>query len=63
MADKAISELVAASSVTPDSLFVMQQDNTAKKLTAQVLENWLVSLADGHGGIQSIVKKKHKWTG
>jgi hypothetical protein len=53
MADKAISELVAAPSVTPDSLFVLQQDGTAKKLTAQVLENWLVSFADGHGGIQS----------
>lgn len=57
MADKAISELVAAPSVTPDSLFVLQQDGTAKKLTAQVLENWLVSFADGHGGIQSIMKK------
>lgn len=53
MADKAISELVAAPSVTPDSLFVLQQDGTAKKLTAQVLENWLLSFADGHGGIQS----------
>lgn len=53
MADKAISELVAALSVTPDSLFVLQQDNTAKKLTAQVLENWLLSFAEGHGGIQS----------
>lgn len=53
MADKAISELVLAQSVTPESLFVLQQDNTAKKLTAQVLENWLLSFADGHGGIQS----------
>lgn len=56
MADKAISELVSASFVTADSLFVLQQDNTAKKLTAQILENWLVSIADGHGGIQSISK-------
>lgn len=53
MADKAISELVPASEVTADSLFVLQQDNTAKKLTAQVLENWLLKLADSHGGIQS----------
>lgn len=53
MADKAISELVAAPAVTPDSLFVLQQDNTAKKLTAQVLENWLLSFAEGHGGIQT----------
>ena len=58
MADKAISELVAAPSVTPDSLFVLQQDGTAKKLTAQVLENWLLSFAGGHGGIQSWVPLK-----
>ena len=35
----------------------MEQNGTAKKLTGQILENWLVSFADGHGGIQSIVKK------
>lgn len=58
MADKAISELIAAPSVTPDSLFVLQQDGTAKKLTAQVLENWLLSFAGGHGGIQSWVPLK-----
>lgn len=53
MADKAISELVAAQSVTPEDLFVLEQNGTAKKLTGQILENWLVSFADGHGGIQS----------
>lgn len=53
MADKAISELVKAQLVTPDSLFVLQQDGSAKALTAQVLENWLLSFAEGHGGIQS----------
>lgn len=53
MADKAISELVAATSVTPTDLFVLEQNGTAKKLTGQVLENWLLSFADGHGGIQS----------
>lgn len=56
MADKTIGELVAATAVTSTDLFVLQQNNTAKKLTAQILENWLVALADGHGGIQSIVK-------
>jgi len=56
MADKAISELLAASQVTPTDLFVLEQSGTAKKLTGQVLENWLVSLADGHGGIQSMAK-------
>lgn len=57
MADKAISELIAANQVTPTDLFVLEQSGTAKKLTGQVLENWLVSFADGHGGIQSIVKQ------
>ena len=56
MADKAINELVAATSVGANDLFVLEQSNTAKKLTGQILENWLVSLADGHGGIQSITK-------
>lgn len=54
MADKTISELVAASVVTASDLFVLEQSGTAKKLTGQILENWLVSFADGHGGIQSI---------
>ena len=57
MADKSIGELIAAQSVTPTDLFVLEQNGTAKKLTGQILENWLVSFADGHGGIQSIVKK------
>lgn len=56
MADKSIGQLVAATQVTPTDLFVLEQSNTAKKLTGQVLENWLVSFADGHGGIQSIEK-------
>ena len=56
MADKSVGELVAAKSVTPYDLFVLEQSGTAKKLTGQTLENWLVSLADGHGGIQSIAK-------
>ncbi len=56
MADKTISELVAATAVGSADLFVLEQNNTAKKLTGQILENWLVSFADGHGGIQSIAK-------
>lgn len=58
MADKSIGELIPATSVTPTDLFVLEQNNTAKKLTGQVLENWLVGFADGHGGIQSIVKQE-----
>lgn len=56
MADKSVGELIAAQSVTPTDLFVLEQSGTAKKLTGQILENWLVSFADGHGGIQSIAK-------
>lgn len=57
MADKAISELVAAEQVTATDMFVLEQNGTAKKLTGQVLLNWLTAAADGHGGIQSIVKR------
>lgn len=53
MADKSINELVAAGSIGATDLFVLQQDNTAKKLPGQVLLNWLTAAADGHGGIQS----------
>lgn len=56
MADKAIGDLVAATQVTASDLFVLEQNGAAKKLTGQVLENWLVSFADGHGGIQRIEK-------
>lgn len=60
MADKTIGQLTAAPSAlgeyTGQELFVIEQNNTAKKLTMQILENWLVSFADGHGGIQTISK-------
>lgn len=56
MADKQISDLVAATSVQAADLFVLEQTGTAKKLTGQILINWLTSYADGHGGIQSITK-------
>ena len=45
MADKSVGELIAAQSVTPTDLFVLEQNGTAKKLTGQILENWLVSFA------------------
>ena len=56
MADKSIDQLNAVEKVYASDLFVLQQSGTAKKLTGQVLENWLLSFADGHGGIQSIKK-------
>lgn len=55
MADKAISELIAAEQIKATDLFVLEQDSAAKKLTGQILLNWLTAAADGHGGISSIV--------
>lgn len=54
MADKSIEQLNAAEKVYLNDLFVLQQSGTAKKLTGQVLKNWLLELAQGHGGITSI---------
>ena len=33
---------------------MLEQDSTAKKLTGQILMNWMTSYADGHGGIHEI---------
>lgn len=57
MADKAVSELIAAEQITATDLFVLEQNGTAKKLTGQILLNWLTRAADGHGGISGIAKK------
>lgn len=63
MADKPIGELSSYpySAINGNMLFVVQAPNetsvnTAYKLTAQQLENWLVATAQGHGGIQNITK-------
>lgn len=56
IADKQISDLVAATSVQTTDLFVLEQTGTAKKLTGRILTNFLLTLADGHGGIQSWAK-------
>ncbi len=56
IADKQISDLVEATSIQAPDLFVLEQSGTAKKLTGQILVNWMTSFADGHGGIQSIAK-------
>ena len=56
MADKAISELISAEQIAATDMFVLEQNGTAKKLTGQVLLNWLTAAADGHGGIASIKK-------
>lgn len=54
MADKQISQLPEASGVTITDLFVLEQSGAAKKLTGSTLEAWLLSMADGHGGIDNI---------
>lgn len=56
MADRPISGLVAAEQITAPDLFVLEQNGTAKKLTGQILLNWLTAAADGHGGISGISK-------
>ena len=35
-------------------MFLIEQGNIAQKITWQMLTNWLVDYADGHGGIQGI---------
>ena len=56
MADKTISELVPAEQIKAADLIPVEQDGAAKKLPGQVLLNWLVAAADGHGGISGIQK-------
>lgn len=54
MADRQISELTPASAVQSTDLFVLEQGGTAKKMTGQILINWMTAYADGHGGIESV---------
>lgn len=56
MADKSIDQLNAAEKIYATDLFVLQQSGAAKKLTGQVLLNWLTAAADGHGGISGLDK-------
>lgn len=57
MADKTITELMEAASIEPQDLFVLEQNNIAKKLSGQTLITYLLREIDGHGGIVSI-----EWT-
>lgn len=56
MADKAISDLTAASEIVGTDLFVLEQAGTAKKLSGQTLTTFLLKLVEAHGGISSIAK-------
>ena len=51
MADKTINELTEATQILQQDLFVLQQENTAKKLSGQTLITYLLRMIDGHGGI------------
>ena len=56
MADKSIDQLNAAEKIYATDLFVLQQSGSSKKLTGQILLNWLTAAADGHCGISSLDK-------
>ena len=56
MADKSLSELIAATSLTPLDLWLIEQAGVAKSVSGQLMINFLTAAADGHGGIQSIEK-------
>lgn len=62
MADKRIDELEEATTITANDLFVLEQANTAKKLTGQTMTNFLLALANGHGGISTIAKTSSSGT-
>ena len=53
MADKAVGELIKATSLKMNDLLVVEQDKAAKALPGQVLMDFLTAAADGHGGIHS----------
>ena len=56
MADRAISALPTATSLTASDLFVLSQGNQAKHTTWQTIIGYLATALDGHGGIQTISK-------
>ena len=56
MADKTINELVEATQILQQDLFVLQQENTAKKISGQTLVTYLLHMIDGHGGVSSYGK-------
>ena len=54
--DKSIGELILATNVSEQDLFVLEQSGTAKKMTGQIFTNWLVERINTYGGIKSIEK-------
>lgn len=56
MPDSTVGALPRALNITPTDLFVLEQLGNAKSLPGQVLIDFLVKTADGHGGIHDIKK-------
>lgn len=54
MADSTIGNLQAASKVTSTDLFVFEQGGVPKNVSGNILQKWLLEMADGHGGVKSI---------
>lgn len=54
MADILLSQLSTANQILPSAMFLIEQGGVGQKITWQMLTNWLVGYADGHGGIQGI---------
>lgn len=54
MADKRISDLSEADTLTVHDLFVVEQNRQTKKLSGQTMTTYLTSLATAHGGIKNI---------
>lgn len=57
MADLSMDMLPAAENINESDLSLLFQSGVTKKVTGTVLIGWLTQMADGHGGIQSIVTK------
>jgi len=56
MADKKISELTAATTLTDSDLWIMEQGGTAKKVTGKTMVAFMQDLSEAHGGIKTIAK-------
>lgn len=57
MADLSMDMLPEAENINESDLSLLFQGGVTKKVLGSTLIRWLTAMADGHGGIQSIVKK------
>lgn len=56
MADRPIQDLPLATTISNESLFVLQQNNRAWKLRGETFIDYLANRLDAHGGIRAITK-------